>query len=59
MFEAPIDGAELHEQLLRRGIILRPLNKGYGLPRHMRVTVGNAHENKVFINAFKEILNVR
>lgn len=57
MFEAPIDGAVLHENLLQRGVILRPLNKGYGLPRHMRVTVGNAHENKVFISAFKEILN--
>lgn len=59
MFEAPMDGAALHEGLLRRGVILRPLNKGYGLPRHMRVSVGNNHENAVFIAAFKEILDAR
>lgn len=57
LFEAPLDGAELHEQLLRRGIILRPLNSGYNLPRHMRVSVGNMDENRAFIVAFKEILD--
>lgn len=59
MFQAPMDGGELHEQLLRRGIILRPLNKGYGLPRHMRVSVGSKQENAAFIAAFREILHAR
>lgn len=57
MFEAPVDGAMLHEELLKRGIILRPLNKGYNLPRHMRVSIGTKHENTAFINAFKEIID--
>ncbi len=62
LFKVPmdaIDGTELHEQLLRRGIILRPLVKGYNLPHHMRVSVGNMQENAQFITAFREILHAR
>ena len=58
MFELPADGpnaASLFEDLLRRGIILRPLTS-YGLPRNLRVSVGTAEENTMFINAMRELL---
>ena len=58
MFELPADGpnaASLFEDLLRRGIILRPLTS-YGLPRNLRVSVGTAEENTMLINAMRELL---
>ncbi|MEZ0576615.1 histidinol-phosphate transaminase [Halodesulfovibrio aestuarii] len=57
MVEAPEDGNYLNEELLKRGLIIRPLVKGYNLPKHLRITIGTAHENKVLISALKEILN--
>ena len=41
--------------LLRRGIIIRPLNS-YNLPEHLRVSVGDAGENAAFLAAMREIL---
>ena len=58
MFEVPAgapDAAGLFEGLLRRGFILRPLTS-YGLPRHLRVSVGTAEENTLLINAMWELL---
>ena len=58
MFELPEggpDAASLFEDLLRRGIILRPL-ASYGLPRNLRVSVGTAEENSLLINAMRELL---
>lgn len=58
MFEPPAESggaAALFEALLRRGIIIRPL-KSYGLPHLLRVSVGTAEENTVFLQTCKEIL---
>ncbi len=46
------------EALLTRGVIIRPL-KSYGLPEHLRVSVGNAAENKVFITAIAGLLDAK
>ena len=43
------------EALLRRGIIIRPLNS-YHLPEHLRVSVGDAKENATFLAAMRDIL---
>ncbi|MBG0791524.1 MAG: histidinol-phosphate transaminase [Desulfovibrionaceae bacterium] len=56
MFESPRDTAEVFEELLKRGIIIRPL-KSFGLPRCMRVNVGTDKENETFIRALGEVLN--
>jgi histidinol-phosphate aminotransferase len=40
--------AEIYKKLLRRGVIVRPV-AGYGLPEHLRVTVGTAAENDKFL----------
>ena len=42
--------AEVYKRLLRRGVIVRPV-AGYGLPEHLRVTVGTPEENEKFLGA--------
>ncbi len=49
------DGAELYEDLLRRGVIARPV-ANYGYPRHLRITVGLPDENDRLIAALGESL---
>jgi histidinol-phosphate aminotransferase len=43
-------GAEVYKRLLRRSVIVRPI-AGYGLPEHLRVTIGTAAENEKFLAA--------
>ncbi len=43
------------EELLKRGIIVRPL-ASFGFPDHIRVTVGTAEENALFLSALSEVL---
>ncbi len=43
-FDSGRDAAAVHEALLRQGVILRPMAE-YGLPRHLRATVGSEAEN--------------
>jgi histidinol-phosphate aminotransferase len=42
--------SEIYKRLLRRSVIVRPV-AGYGLPEHLRVTVGTAQENEKFLAA--------
>jgi histidinol-phosphate aminotransferase len=42
---------EVYKRLLRRGVIVRPVGGGYGLPEHVRVTVGTAEENDKFLRS--------
>jgi histidinol-phosphate aminotransferase len=43
--------AEIFKRLLRKGVIVRPVAAGYGLPEHLRVTTGTAAENGKFLAA--------
>ena len=45
----------IFEGLLKRGIILRPLNN-YGLPNYLRVTIGTMNECKTFIKNLRVLL---
>ncbi|WP_411553519.1 histidinol-phosphate transaminase [Paenibacillus lautus] len=45
----------IYHQLLERGIIVRSA-KGWGLPRHIRISVGTAEENQGLLDALHEIL---
>ena len=47
---APVD-----EALLRQGCITRPIG-GYGLPKHLRVSVGLERENARFLAALEQVL---
>lgn len=45
----------LYEALLREGVIVRPIGN-YGLPNHLRVTVGTAEQNGIFLAALDRVL---
>lgn len=47
---------EVYEALLRTGIIVRPV-ANYGLPDHLRITVGLPEQNRILIEALKNIGN--
>ena len=44
------------EKLLRQGVIVRPV-AGYGMPDHLRVTIGLPEENERFLAALKNALD--
>lgn len=45
----------IYEALLREGVIVRPIG-GYGLPRHLRITIGTETQNQRCISALKKVL---
>jgi histidinol-phosphate aminotransferase len=49
-------GRALFEQLLREGVIVRPLD-GFGAPSAIRVSVGTPEENEVFAVALGHVLS--
>lgn len=49
------DAAPINQALLREGVIVRPV-ANYGMPRHLRVTVGTAAENSRFLEALGKVL---
>ncbi len=54
-FDCGRDAMPVYEGLLRQGVIVRPLG-GYGMPNHLRVTVGTSRENERFLDALKHVL---
>jgi len=48
-------GADVYEALLQQGVIVRPV-ANYGMPGHLRVTVGRADENARFLHALEQVL---
>jgi len=49
------DAARIYQRLLEQGVIVRPV-AGYGLPEHLRVTVGLPAENRRFLDALATAL---
>ncbi|MFA5937985.1 MAG: histidinol-phosphate transaminase [Sinimarinibacterium sp.] len=49
------DAKPVHQGLLERGVIVRPMGS-YGMPTFLRVTVGTEAENDRFLAALKEAL---
>lgn len=50
------DSVQLFNDLLREGVIVRPL-ANYHMPNHIRVTVGTPDENNRFLNALDSLLS--
>jgi histidinol-phosphate aminotransferase len=50
------DGAAINQRLLKQGVIVRPIG-GYGLPNHLRVTIGTETENTRFLAALDKALH--
>ena len=49
------DAAPIHQGLLERGVIVRPMGS-YGMGEYIRVTVGTEAENARFLAALREVL---
>lgn len=49
------DAAAVNQRLLRQGVIVRPI-AGYGMPQHLRVSIGLADENARFLAALEQAL---
>lgn len=49
------EAAPLFQALLREGVIVRPV-ANYGLPRHLRISIGLAEENAFALNALQRVL---
>ncbi|MDP3541504.1 MAG: histidinol-phosphate transaminase [Elusimicrobiota bacterium] len=52
---SPLPGRELFKALLRLGVIIRPLDE-YGLPHHVRISIGTPLQNKALFAALKTVL---
>jgi len=50
------DANEVHNALIREGVIVRPIG-AYGMPRHLRVSVGLESENRRCLDAMKKVLS--
>ena len=48
-------GQPIYEALLRKGVIVRPVGV-YELPNHLRISIGTAAENQVFLQALTDTL---
>jgi len=46
---------EVYEKLLREGVIVRPVGN-YGMPQHLRISIGTETENQKLITALKKVL---
>jgi len=56
LFAEVSDGRALFEQLLRQGVVVRPL-EGFGAPGAIRVSIGTAEENAFFSAALGHVLS--
>jgi len=48
-------GIEVYNALLQEGVIVRPM-ANYGMPNHLRVTIGSTAENERFLAALQKVL---
>jgi histidinol-phosphate aminotransferase len=51
-------GDEIYQKLLLQGVIVRPVT-GYGLPTHLRISIGTEVENQRFKEALTSVLNLQ
>jgi histidinol-phosphate aminotransferase len=55
LIEVPTDAKAIYEAMLRRGVIIRPMNS-YGMTRYIRINAGLPEENARFIRALGQTL---
>ncbi|MBX3023220.1 MAG: histidinol-phosphate transaminase [Bdellovibrionales bacterium] len=55
LFDCGRDAGEVFQELLREGVILRPV-KPYGMPNYLRMSVGLQEENEAAIRALQKVL---
>ena len=55
LVDLPLDAHTLECELLRRGIMVRPMG-GFGMPQAVRVTIGTHAENEKLVAALRSVL---
>lgn len=55
LVKLPVAGKAVYEAMLRRGVILRPMD-GYGLPNYLRISIGTQAENARCLAGLTEVL---
>lgn len=55
-FDCARPAQAVFDALLREGVIVRPL-AGYGMPRHLRVSIGTREQNARFLSALQKVLS--
>ncbi|WP_257279671.1 MULTISPECIES: histidinol-phosphate transaminase [unclassified Endozoicomonas] len=53
-FDAGMGGMDCYQRLLEQGVIIRPL-ANYGMPGHLRVSIGLEEENQRFLEALASV----
>jgi histidinol-phosphate aminotransferase len=56
LLESALPAQDIFQELLQRGVIVRPM-QGYGLPSHIRITLGKPEEMEAFWKAAGPILD--
>ena len=54
-FDTKQDAVEVYQKLLAQGVIVRPVVP-YGLPQHLRVSIGLPEENTAFLKALLQVI---
>ncbi len=57
LFKTPFDADRVHEELVKRGVLIRNMSYLPGLEGCLRVSVGKPEENDAFLEALKESIN--
>lgn len=50
------DASAVGKRLQNEGVIVRPLTGSWGAPTAIRVTIGTPEQNRIFLNAFKKVM---
>jgi len=58
LIKTPLLGRELFHELLRKGVVIRPVD-GYGLPDYVRVSIGLPAQNERFFRELEDVLRQR
>lgn len=54
-FDTKQDAMAVYQKLLHKGVIVRPIVP-YGMPQHLRVSIGLPEENAIFLQALQEVM---
>ena len=55
-FDLKQPAGDIYQAMMRQGVIVRPIDE-YGLPNHLRVTIGLEEENAQFLNALEKAVS--
>ncbi len=55
LVKMPVDGRQIYDAMLRKGVILRPM-AGYGLPKWLRISLAEREKMERCVDSLREVL---